>query len=167
MRLRLTRRRGKSNGGHALSCPMRVRVRARQLLQKCWPCASISSGRELDSPALCNMSSYQAWTLPSVDSLRISASRSLTLPYCLLLMDVPCPRTSRSATPQARNPSHYHALGAASRLGIVIADIHGLDGTVWCRGAAAGRVSLHFAVEASDFADDIVECLVDVDPRLC
>ncbi|KAL2281642.1 hypothetical protein FJTKL_11528 [Diaporthe vaccinii] len=53
MRLRLTRRRGKSNGGHALSCPMRVRVRARQLLQKCWPCASISSGRELDSPALC------------------------------------------------------------------------------------------------------------------
>lgn len=114
-----------------------------------------------------NMSSYQAWTLPSIDSLRISASHSLTLPYCLLLMDVPCPRTSRSATPQARNPSHYHALGAASRLGIVIADIHRLDGTVWCRGAAAGRVSLHFAVEASDFADDIVECLVDVDPRLC
>lgn len=77
------------------------------------------------------------------------------------------PRPERPALQNRRSEaSHYHALGAASRLGIIIADIHRLDGAVWCRSTTAGRVSLHFPVEATDFADDIVECLVDIDPRL-
>lgn len=97
MRLRLTRRRGKSNRGHALSCPMRVRVRARQLPQKCWPmCVHIVwKGTRLPTP-YANMSSYQAWTLPSIDPSRINASHSLTFRYSLLLRDALCPLEHRA-----------------------------------------------------------------------
>lgn len=55
-----------------------------------------------------NMSSYQAWTLPSIDSLRISASHSLTFRCSLLLMDVLCP--PEHAALRRRRPETSHII---------------------------------------------------------
>lgn len=59
--------------------------------------------------------------------------------------------------------SHEYTLGAAPSLSIVVANVHRLDRTSSIRHATALRVALHFAIVPSDLANDIVECLVNVD----
>ena len=63
--------------------------------------------------------------------------------------------------------SHDDALGAATGLGVVVADFELVRGGAVVGAAAAGRVSLNLAVVPPDLPHDAVERLVDVDPRLC
>lgn len=63
-------------------------------------------------------------------------------------------------------PSHNHALRAAAGVGIVVAHFHLVGRAAIVRSPAAGRVTLHLTVVPPDFPDDIVECLVNIDPRL-
>jgi hypothetical protein len=62
---------------------------------------------------------------------------------------------------------HHHAFRAATSLGVLLARFHYLHGAIGrVRIAAVLRISLHFAVEPPDLADDVIERFINVDSRL-
>lgn len=115
----------------------------------------------LDFPADANMSLKKS-------RRRKRPIRALGFPVLCLassqLCFMDCSIFSQSPVHRTSHTSHYHALGAAASLGVVVANIHRLDSTSSVGHATALRVALHLAVVTSDLTDDVVEGLVDVDP---
>lgn len=67
----------------------------------------------------------------------------------------------------ASGSSHDDTLGAAAGLVAAVVHVHLLGGAVESGATSAtGGVALHFAVEAANLADNVVEGLIDIDSRL-
>lgn len=113
------------------------------------------------------------WCLESLFSLAPPNLPSSDFPTLFTPVQSPSYRPSSQLDPvvlfgnhHLDSPSHNHAFGAATRLDVVVASFHLVDWAVAVGNPTAGRVALHLAVVPPDFSDNIVESLVNVDPRL-
>lgn len=150
-RRRRRRRRSEERPGQRTQTPSQCKKKS------ITPSVSPTSGRGPSARAQVSMSRLVPLSTWLIRFLYSSPTQSLSRPPPHIL----CVSNVSNIT-----PSHNHALRAATWIGIIVASLHLADLVAVVGNPAAGRVPLHLAVVPPDFSDDIVECLVDVDPGL-